>query len=625
MNKFLEYAKHVGLDQYGLDWVTNTLGAEAKKRELKTEEVEHIIDFLASTSVPKRISKMSYVQAKASAEKWLKTQIKKGSAIKELPSDTETILDFKDGFRVVRLVGENAYKREGFLMRHCVADYYGRNVEVYSLRDANNMPHCTMEKDKQIKGKGNGDIHPRYIDYIVKFLGFTGMKVGDSEMAHLGYVNIEKIAKDINTDKIKKYLYAGKYLPKTRRNEIKNKDGSKKIDLDMLDLFPLIEETETSIKIAWDIPLLAKTSVEFIKGKISSVKQKKKIESEAIQAGEDSSQLAGADSSKLAGGNYSQLSGGDDSQLAGGDDSQLAGGDSSQLAGGDDSQLAGGDDSQLAGRDYSQLAGGNYSQLAGGVSSQLAGGCYSKLSGGYASKLSGGDSSKLVGGDFSKLAGGVSSLLAGGVYSKLAGGVYSQLAGGNSSQLAGGDYSQLAGGASSQLAGADSSKLAGGNSSKLAGGDSSKLAGGVYSQLAGGGFSQLAGGNSSKLAGGVYSQLAGGDSSQLAGGDSSQLAGGNYSQLAGGDSSQLAGGCYSKLAGGVSSKLEVGKYGIAVGDHNSTARGKIGSLIVLIERSEKRNKEGFYEIKHYKAGVIDGKTLKEDIFYTLVNGEFVRV
>jgi hypothetical protein len=85
-------------------------------------------------------------------------------------TDYEVILDFKDGFKFVKLLSESCYQREGKLMSHCVASYYGRSVEIYSLRDSSNNPHCTIEKDRQIKGKGNGKIDLKYIDYVVKFL-----------------------------------------------------------------------------------------------------------------------------------------------------------------------------------------------------------------------------------------------------------------------------------------------------------------------------------------------------------------------------------------------------------------------------------------------------------------------
>ena len=192
--KYLEYAKHVEGSEYVINWINHTLANYLEKHNPPTEEVEHIIDYLAQTN--KKISQMSYPEAKSNADKWTKSLQKKGINIKETEKDVEVVLDFNDGFKVVKLIGENAYKREGFLMRSCVASYYGKNVEVYSLRDKNNIPHCTMEKDKQIKGKGNGDIHPKYIKYVVEFLEHTGMKVHDSEMAHLGYINIEDIIKE---------------------------------------------------------------------------------------------------------------------------------------------------------------------------------------------------------------------------------------------------------------------------------------------------------------------------------------------------------------------------------------------------------------------------------------------
>ena len=85
-------------------------------------------------------------------------------------------------------------------MRHCVASYYGNSAVIYSLRDAENMPHCTMEKGSQVKGKGNGSIHPKYVGYIVAFLEEIGMTVGDNEIQDLGYFNAEKIKKDLHKD-----------------------------------------------------------------------------------------------------------------------------------------------------------------------------------------------------------------------------------------------------------------------------------------------------------------------------------------------------------------------------------------------------------------------------------------
>ena len=48
----------------------------------------------------------------------------------------------------------------------------------------------------------------------------------------------------------------------------------------------------------------------------------------------------------------------------------------------------------------------------------------------------------------------------------------------------------------------------------------------------------------------------------------------------------------------------------------------MGSLIALATRELI---EGEYKITGFKAGVVDGVTLKPDVWYTLKDGEFVEV
>ena len=141
LQEIIKYAKGMNVDQDVFTWIDSHLKAYLEKNNPEQSEVEHIIDYFASDKRPKRISKMSYDQAKSNTDKWNKALIKKGSAIQGLEEDTEVIKDFGDGFKIVKLVGENAYKREGFLMRHCVASYYGCDKEIYSLRDKDNNPH----------------------------------------------------------------------------------------------------------------------------------------------------------------------------------------------------------------------------------------------------------------------------------------------------------------------------------------------------------------------------------------------------------------------------------------------------------------------------------------------------
>ena len=176
-------------------WIQTVLIAYLKKESENQGEIEHIIDYLNSPQAPKRLVRMSYDQAKASTDKWLKAMVKRGDNIIETDEDVKIILKSKStGYRLVKLIGENAFKREGFLMKHCVASYANKtDTEVYSLRDSNNNPHCTIEVQQkngqiaQIKGKGNGPIHPNYIRYVLKILKYFKMEIRDSEMQNLGY------------------------------------------------------------------------------------------------------------------------------------------------------------------------------------------------------------------------------------------------------------------------------------------------------------------------------------------------------------------------------------------------------------------------------------------------------
>src|SRR5574343_641728 len=188
MKKYIDYAETQ--DIYLISWINTTAKNHIKKYGENQGELEHIIDFFKSDAAPKRIQKMSYPEACESSKKWVEALKKQGKNIEETEDDTSLILDFNDGFKVVQLVGERAYKREGLLMSHCVASYAAKDVKIYSLRDAKNNPHATIEWGNQIKGKGNGSVNPKYIDYIVKFMKFMQMPMRASEMEQIGYVEL---------------------------------------------------------------------------------------------------------------------------------------------------------------------------------------------------------------------------------------------------------------------------------------------------------------------------------------------------------------------------------------------------------------------------------------------------
>lgn len=200
-------------------WIEHNLKNYESKTNRQVIQAEHIIDYLLSNRSPKRLKKMSVLEALNNAEKWSKSLAKKGNNIIETSEDIKVIKDLGEGFRLVKLLTEDAYKREGAMIRHCVASYYNNSkCYIYSIRDSKNQSHCTLEVFRegndinQIKGK----IDPKYIKYVIKSLNLLGMKVRSSELNYLGYVDLEEISegftqwiKDVKfmTFKGKEYAY----------------------------------------------------------------------------------------------------------------------------------------------------------------------------------------------------------------------------------------------------------------------------------------------------------------------------------------------------------------------------------------------------------------------------------
>lgn len=197
--QLINYAKSLDSSQDVISWLETSATSALKKDKIKEHEIEHIIDWMCSADAPKRLLKMSVVDAKRKAHEWSEKSKKKGKDIKESEDDVSDFMTFDDGFRIVELLTKKSYQREGALMSHCLGGYtVKKNVSMYSLRDKKNQPHCTFEISKngeevlQIKGKGNGSIHPKYVYKVIAFLENNGMKIRPSEMTNLGYHHIPK-------------------------------------------------------------------------------------------------------------------------------------------------------------------------------------------------------------------------------------------------------------------------------------------------------------------------------------------------------------------------------------------------------------------------------------------------
>lgn len=194
-----EYAKHLNANAEVLSWLKTTGKKAIADGKIDISKMEHVLDFLVSSQAPNRLQKMSIIDAKRKATEWSEAQQKKGKNLKDSDADIETIHDFLDGTKIVLLKTKEALQREGFIMGHCVGGYsIQSDQQIYSYRDEKNLPHATFEVKKsnneimQIKGKGNGAIHPKYIHPILAFLQSIGMTIRPSDMVNLGYYHLHK-------------------------------------------------------------------------------------------------------------------------------------------------------------------------------------------------------------------------------------------------------------------------------------------------------------------------------------------------------------------------------------------------------------------------------------------------
>lgn len=195
----LNYASAVNANKETIDWINIACPKALLKNKITVSELEHIVDYFNSGSAPIRLHKMSVADAKRKADEWMQRNKRKGKDLVDGPDDITPFLKFKDGTKIVLLKSQNAFKREGFLMSHCLGGYSPKSdMYIYSYRDKENMPHATFEVRKnsneivQIKGKGNGAIHPKYIKPVLAFLKKLGIKIRPNDMVNLGCHHIDK-------------------------------------------------------------------------------------------------------------------------------------------------------------------------------------------------------------------------------------------------------------------------------------------------------------------------------------------------------------------------------------------------------------------------------------------------
>ena len=151
------------------------------------EGLNHVLDYLKSEYSHRKSINFSFEQAKEKAKDWTDRLNKKNAKkIKNSKNvgEVELVLDFDDGFKLVRLIDQRSKDWEGYQMNHCVSSYKN-HPHIYSLRNKNNIPKCTFELNfhsyhgykilAQIEGKNN-NISQKYAEKILTSLEYLGIK-----------------------------------------------------------------------------------------------------------------------------------------------------------------------------------------------------------------------------------------------------------------------------------------------------------------------------------------------------------------------------------------------------------------------------------------------------------------
>lgn len=196
---------------------------EFKQKYSENPGFNNILDFLIKNGYENKEIMFNFEQAKLKEKEWIKSLNKNKNKAQD--GSTKTIKKFANGFTIVKLIDQQSRDYEGANMNHCVASYTDSAI-LYSLRDKENKPHCTIEISddmiSQIKGFGNGKISPKYVSYVLSFLKTLKLDIDSTDMENLGYHLLtnelsHSIKKQLSNYKILKfnntnYIYTGNKL-----------------------------------------------------------------------------------------------------------------------------------------------------------------------------------------------------------------------------------------------------------------------------------------------------------------------------------------------------------------------------------------------------------------------------
>ncbi len=166
------------------DWAKAALAKDGEIYKINWIDVEEslptLIDYIRyEVGLSNNISKLSVPDAMIKQEAWHE-KLKASNAVYSMEDGISEELKCSNGLTWYSLTGKASLNREGELMGHCVGSYYyevrDNRKQVFTLRDAKNIPHVTIEvnksKIKQIKGKANLEVVEKYRSAILDFFAY---------------------------------------------------------------------------------------------------------------------------------------------------------------------------------------------------------------------------------------------------------------------------------------------------------------------------------------------------------------------------------------------------------------------------------------------------------------------
>jgi len=165
----LRRARHLGLDPV---WFRIDPRVE--------DEIGCVLDWVGALPqmdprLAGKLKRISYEDARVQADDW-HARLAQGreATLGEEADSCDTEIELDGGWRWVRLTSAAALDYEGRRMRHCIGDgaYDRFRTEIFSLRDAHNEPHVTLEFDpgreriQQARGRANNDVPGKYLDTV---------------------------------------------------------------------------------------------------------------------------------------------------------------------------------------------------------------------------------------------------------------------------------------------------------------------------------------------------------------------------------------------------------------------------------------------------------------------------